>query len=134
LNTQFIKIKMSFRILIINMNNVIIIAKMLTLYCLYILQQENVMERCFMAAVIIGALPGICQYFLLREIALRLTGTKSGSIIPFFIAKIAVYAVCAAIMLLMRDYILQLGIGFAGGILISSFAGFIHEIYRGNKR
>ncbi len=83
-----------------------------------------------MLALFPGILIGLAQYLLLRQITFRLIGgaaakaAKGGSILLFLLAKLALYGAAAVFLVFFCDNLILFGIGFGGGMLLSSLIGF----------
>ena len=69
---------------------------------------------------VLSAIIGAAQFLLLMQITIRVTGIKSGSVLPFLIIKLALYGVCITLLLLfLQDYALYAGLGYAVGFFIA---------------
>lgn len=73
-----------------------------------------------MIFAICAAACGAMQCILLQSITMRITHVKSGSLLPFLLAKLIIYAGGITLcMTLFRDNIIYIGTGFAAGMVIS---------------
>ena len=72
-----------------------------------------------MVYAICAVLCGGVQCLLLQCMTLRITNIKQGSIVPFVVAKLLIYAGGVALCVtIFREHIVQIGIGFAAGLLV----------------
>ncbi len=80
-----------------------------------------------------GAAVGIIQFFLLKSITERILILNKNPVFPL-ILKIIIYAASAVLLLtVLQTQIIYIGIGFGGGITITSFIYFAIILCRNNK-
>jgi hypothetical protein len=80
-----------------------------------------------MTAIIIicGAAVGVVQFFLLKNITDRVLLSGKSSVLPI-IVKIVIYAAAAVLLLtVLRTQVINAGIGFGGGITVTTLVYFI---------
>lgn len=73
-----------------------------------------------MIYAICAAVVGFLQCLLLRSCTLRATKIKTGSVIPFIVMKVLLYAAgIAGSVFLFREQLLYIGIGYAAGMTLT---------------
>lgn len=80
-----------------------------------------------MTAIIIicGAAVGAVQFFLLKKITDRVLLSGKSPVLPI-ILKIVIYAAAAVLLLtVLRTQVINAGIGFGGGITVTTLVYFI---------
>ena len=69
--------------------------------------------------IVCAAILGAIQILMLRQITIRITGIRQGSVLPFIIAKLLIYAAMAGVTVFcIRSYALYVGVGFAAGFML----------------
>lgn len=80
-----------------------------------------------------GAVAGVIQFFLLKSITERILILNKNPICPI-ILKTVIYAVSAVLLLtVLRNQIIYIGLGFGGGITITTLIYFIIIRYHINN-
>ncbi|MBE6569797.1 MAG: hypothetical protein E7658_06235 [Ruminococcaceae bacterium] len=87
-----------------------------------------------MPGLIIGAVFGLGQFLLLRQISARITGSGKGRIVPVFLIKVLLYGVLIAMALTVyREDVLLVGCGYAAGMGIGIVPAVISLFGKGGK-
>lgn len=83
--------------------------------------------------IICGAAIGVIQFFLLKSITERILVLNKSPVYPI-ILKFVTYVISAVLLLtVLRSQIIFIGIGFGGGITITTFIYFVVIRYRGSN-